>query len=98
MNDETLRLDEQLAESRAKDRERDPLGKAALFSQNAPDQGSLGRLALECSVCGRETPTSLRELPRLLFPFTITLPKRFHTFMMCPACGRRTWVRAHWRV
>lgn len=87
-----------LANAGARTRERDPLGKAALFSQNTPDQGSLGRLAVECSICEREAPVKLRDLPRLLFPFTLTVPRRFHTYMTCPSCGRRTWVRAHWRV
>lgn len=98
MTDRHLEIDEELAASRALARERDPMGKAALFSQNSPDQGALGRLGLECSRCGRETPTSLRDALGLLLPFTLTLPKRFHTFMTCPACGRRTWVRAHWRI
>ena len=86
------------AEQRARARERDPMGKAALFSGAATTQHAFGLLVLECSVCKRETPTKLRDVPKLLFPLTVTLPKRFHTLMRCPACGRRTWMRAHWRT
>jgi hypothetical protein len=79
-------------------REPDPLGKAALFSVSAPKTGPLGMLTIECSACKRESPVRIRELPRLAIPFTFTLPRRYHTLMKCPGCGRRTWVRAHWRL
>jgi hypothetical protein len=79
-------------------REPDPLGKAALFSQSTPHGGSLGTLTIECSACKRESPVRFRELPRLAMPFTFTLPRRYHTLLKCPGCGRRTWVRAHWRL
>jgi uncharacterized protein with PIN domain len=49
-------------------------------------------------MCKRESPVRVRELPRLAMPFTVTLPRRYHTLMKCPGCGRRTWVRAHWRL
>lgn len=90
--------DPEIVEQRARARERDPMGKAALFSGSTPARGPLGMLVLECASCERETPTPLRELPKLLFPIPITLPRRFHTRMRCPACGRRTWMRAHWRI
>jgi len=35
---------------------------------------------------------------RLAMPFSVTLPRRYHSYMKCPGCGRRTWVRAHWRL
>jgi hypothetical protein len=79
-------------------REPDPLGKSALFSATAPRGGPLGTLTLECSACKRESPVRLRELPRLAMPFSFTLPRRYHTLMKCPGCGRRTWLRAHWRL
>jgi hypothetical protein len=94
----TWEPDPEISEQRARARERDPMGKAALFSAHTPAQGALGLLALECSTCKRETPVRFRELPKLLFPITITLPRRHHTLMRCPACGRRTWMRARWRV
>lgn len=90
--------DPEITASRAQARERDPLGKAALFSGASPTRPAFGVLALECSACKRETPVRLRELPKLLFPIPVTLPRRFHTLMRCPACGRRAWLRAHWRL
>jgi hypothetical protein len=90
--------DKDIVEQRAHARERDPLGKAALFSGATPARGGFGTLTLECSTCERETATRLRELPSLLLPFTLTLPRKYHTLMRCPACGRRTWMRAHWRI
>ena len=32
--------------------------------------------------------------------FSVHLPllKRYPSFMRCPACGRRTWVRVRWRL
>jgi uncharacterized protein with PIN domain len=75
-------IDEQLAEHLRQSREPDPLGV----------------LALECSSCKRESPVRFRDIPRLTFPVTVTLPRRYHTYMKCPGCGRRTWMRAHWRI
>jgi hypothetical protein len=91
-------IDEQLAEHLRQTREPDPLGKRALFSGSTVRPGPLGTLALECSSCKRESPVRFRDIPRLTFPLTVTLPRRYHTYMKCPGCGRRTWVRAHWRI
>lgn len=91
-------LGEQLGEQARRARERDPLGKQALFSVSAPRPGPLGALVLECSSCKRESPVHLREIPRLAFPINLHLPRRYHSYLKCPACGRRTWMRAHWRV
>lgn len=91
-------IDEQLAEHLRQTREPDPMGKMALFSGSAPRPGPFGTLAIECSSCKRESPIKFRDIPRLALPFSITLPRRYHTFMKCPGCGRRTWVRAHWRM
>lgn len=91
-------IEQQLAEHSRRRRQPDPLGKQALFSTSTPRGGPLGTLTLECSVCKRESPVRFRELPRLAIPFTVTLPRRYHTLMKCPGCGRRTWLRAHWRL
>lgn len=74
--------------------QRDPLGKAALFSATDAARPPFGTIVVECSACSRETPVGLRDLPRLLFPLPVTLPRKFHTLATCPACSRRTWVRA----
>lgn len=91
-------IDEQLAEHLRQSREPDPLGKRALFSAGQVRSGPLGTLALECSSCKRESPVRFRDIPRLAMPFSITLPRRYHSYMKCPGCGRRTWMRAHWRI
>lgn len=91
-------IDEQLAEHLRQTREPDPMGKIALFSGAAPRPGPFGTLAIECSSCKRESPIRFRDIPRLVMPISVTLPRRYHTFMKCPGCGRRTWVRAHWRM
>ncbi len=91
-------IERQLADHNARRRQPDPLGKSALFSVSAPKTGPLGTITVECSACKRESPVRLREIPRLVMPFSVTLPRRYHTLMKCPGCGRRTWVRAHWRL
>ncbi|MFA5890420.1 MAG: hypothetical protein WDA27_05665 [Actinomycetota bacterium] len=91
-------IDRQLAEHLRSARRPDPLGKRALFSVSGVPSGPFGSLALECSSCKRESPVRLRELPRLMMPLSITLPRKYHSLMKCPGCGRRTWLRAHWRV
>jgi hypothetical protein len=78
--------------------ERDPLGKMALFS-GEEERRSLGTFVLECSSCKRETPVSGAGLVRAALPFSLHLPlvRRFSSYMRCPACGRRTWLRLTWR-
>jgi len=70
----------------------------ALFSEPEPEPESKAAgpaLALECSSCLAETPVSVFGLARATLPFSIHLPllRRYHSFMRCPACGRRTWMR-----
>jgi hypothetical protein len=80
--------------------DRDPLGRAALYSSAADRrQPLLGTFLVECSACRRETPVTAGDLVRLGVP-SLHLPfvKRFPSLMRCPACGRRTWVRVHWRL
>ncbi|MEA2447795.1 MAG: hypothetical protein QOK47_1432 [Actinomycetota bacterium] len=54
-------------------------------------------LTVECSACREETRVSYLELAALLFPVHVHVPlvKYHHSWMRCPACGRRTWVRLH---
>jgi hypothetical protein len=78
---------------------RDPLGKMALFSKESEGR-PFGTLFVECSTCARETPVSALEAARAALPLSVHLPlvRRFHSFMRCPACGRRTWVRLRWTL
>ena len=80
--------------------ERDPLGRAALYSSDAGHQPpALGTFLVECSACHRETPVTAGDLIRLGIPsLHLLFLKRYPSLMRCPACGRRTWVRIRWRL
>lgn len=75
--------------------DRDPLGRMALFSDPEPQPESGPSLFVECSSCLAITPVSPLSLVRGAFPFSVHLPviRRYHSWMRCPACGRRAWVR-----
>ena len=92
--------------------DRDPMGKAALFSdaREAPaPRGSdetgdarrtRGTVVIECSACGASTRVSYIDFALSSLPFSIWLPPlpalEFNRRMTCPACAEWTWVRAHW--
>ena len=75
---------------------RDPLGKAALFS----DARRPGTVVIECSACGASTRVSYVDFALANLPFSLWLPPlpalHFNRRMNCPACAQWTWVRAHW--
>ena len=52
---------------------------------------------IECSSCREETRVNYIELAALLFPLHFHLPfVRYHqSWLRCPSCGKRTWVRLH---
>jgi uncharacterized protein with PIN domain len=78
--------------------EPDPMGKMALFSGDAADR-PFGTLFMECSSCGRETPVSAIEAAKAALPLSVHIPfRRYHSFLRCPSCGRRTWVRMRWTL
>ena len=79
---------------------RDPLGRMALFSDPEPEPPPDEHLFLVCSSCLKETPVTAIDLVKAAFPLSIHLPlvRRYHSFMRCPACGRRTWVRVTYRA
>jgi len=78
--------------------ERDPMGKMALFTSQGR-QPFAGTFLVDCSSCHRETPASPLQLARNAIPFSLHLPlvRKYHSFMRCPSCGRRTWVRIRWQ-
>jgi uncharacterized protein with PIN domain len=80
--------------------DRDPLGRMALFSDPEPDAPPEEHLFVVCSSCLKETPVSPLDLVKAAFPMSIHLPmlRKYHSFMRCPACGRRTWVRVTYRT
>jgi hypothetical protein len=73
---------------------RDPQGKRALFTSDV-QQATFGTATVECSSCEQTTTVTARQLARLSLP-SVHLPvvKRSHpSWLRCPACGRRTWVK-----
>ncbi len=69
-------------------------GRGALWSDvvAAP---SVGAVTITCSSCQERSVVGLRAAARAAIP-SLHLPylRRDHgSFMLCPACGRRTWVR-----
>lgn len=72
----------------------DPSGRRSLYSvvDQAP---ALGAVTVECSSCRRTSAVTPRRLIALAIP-SLHLPvlrRRHPSWMRCPACGRRTWVR-----
>ncbi len=80
--------------------ERDPLGRAALYSSGSGrEQPLFGTFLVECSACRRETPVTAGDLLRLGIPsLHLLFVKRYPSLMRCPSCGRRTWLRVRWRI
>lgn len=77
----------------------DPQGKRALFS-TAPAVPAFGSITLDCSGCGARSVLSVRQTLRAALP-SVHLPLlhgRYSSWMRCPACGRRRWVRARVRL
>ena len=82
------------------ERRRDPMGRMALFSSTEPEPARPHRgFVVECSSCLAETPVSAFDLAKSALPFSVHLPmvRRHHSFMRCPACERRSWVRVTYR-
>jgi hypothetical protein len=73
---------------------RDPQGRGALFS-GTEQPPAPGAVTVTCSECQQTTAVSPRRLAALALP-SVHLPliRRDHpSWMRCPACGRRTWVK-----
>ena len=77
----------------------DPQGRRSLFSvaQQAP---ALGAVTVDCSGCGQTSVVTPRQVARMGLPsLHLPLVKRDHpSWMRCPACGKRTWVRLGLRL
>ena len=72
-------------------------GKRGLFSAQAPTSSvvSFGALQVSCSTCGTTTAMTAAQVlvaavPSLHLPL---LRRTYPSWMRCPACRRRTWVR-----
>ncbi len=72
----------------------DPLGRQALYS-GAQQKPTLGAVTVDCSSCGVRSTITPRRLLGLVVP-SLHLPvlRGSHpSWLRCPACDRRTWVR-----
>jgi hypothetical protein len=72
----------------------DVQGKSALFSRAAVSP-SLGSVAITCSECHTATVVSYGQAVKLAVP-SVHLPlvrRAFPSWMRCPACAGRHWVR-----
>lgn len=72
----------------------DPLGRRALYS-DAVQHKAPGAVTLQCSSCGETSVATPIGLLGLALP-SVHLPllrRRHPSWMRCPACGRRTWLR-----
>ena len=76
----------------------DPEGRRALYSV-ADQSPCLGAVTIDCSACERTTVVTPRRLIGLAAPsLHLPLLKRGHSsWMRCPACRKRTWVRVRLR-
>ena len=75
----------------------DVQGKAALFS-GAASAPSLGSVAISCSRCHNATIVSYARAARLSLPsLYVPLRREYPTWMRCPACDERRWVRLRFR-
>ncbi len=69
----------------------DTEGKAALFSGRPRHEGPF---RIECSGCGNHSQVSASGLLKLALPFNFTVPLKYHhTWLKCPACRHRRWVK-----
>lgn len=73
----------------------DPEGRAALYSHGAERfGGSRGTATVHCSRCGETSPLDAGTALRSALPLFLVAPWRDHpVFAVCPACGRRSWLR-----
>lgn len=73
---------------------RDPQGRRALFAV-AEQPPCLGAVTLDCSGCGLTSVLSARQILILAVPsiHLLLVKRRYPSWMRCPSCRRRTWVR-----
>jgi hypothetical protein len=89
------RSDQPASRQRASARRRaDPQGRQALYS-TVVEAPAPGTVTVECSACLEKTAVTPRRLVALAVPsLHLPLLRRGHSsWMRCPACHRRTWVR-----
>jgi len=73
----------------------DPQGRRSLFSGAQQQAPAMGAVTVACSACGRTSVATPRQVMALALPsLHLPLVRRGHpSWMRCPACGQRAWVR-----
>ena len=76
----------------------DVQGKSALFSREVVTP-SLGSVVITCSECHQATVVSYARAVRLSLPSVhlYLFRRAYPTWMRCPACDERHWVRVRIR-
>jgi predicted RNA-binding Zn-ribbon protein involved in translation (DUF1610 family) len=77
----------------------DPQGRRSLYSI-AEQPPAAGAITVACSRCGETSVATPRQVVGLALP-SLHLPilRREHpSWMRCPACGQRAWVRLGLRL
>jgi hypothetical protein len=80
-------------------RRSDPQGRRSLYSV-AGQPPALGAVTVDCSSCQRISAVTPRQLLWLAVP-SLHLPlirRRHPSWLRCPACHKRTWVRLSVRL
>ena len=73
----------------------DPQGRQSLYSVSSGQPPAPGVLTISCSSCGEASVVTPRQLLLLALP-SLHLPfvrRGYPSWMRCPACDRRTWVK-----
>jgi hypothetical protein len=72
----------------------DPQGRQSLYSGSGQPPAP-GAVTISCSSCGEDSVVTPRRLLLLALPsLHLPLVRRGHpSWMRCPACHRRTWVK-----
>ncbi|MEX1176984.1 MAG: hypothetical protein WEB09_00850 [Nitriliruptor sp.] len=85
------RLDRVGTPDPASPRQRDTVGKEALYS-TAPSAAPSSPIQVWCRRCDVETGVSIGGFARLLRPPILWNPVTGRLWTRCPACARRTWL------
>jgi ribosomal protein L37E len=77
----------------------DPQGRRSLYSI-AEQPPPAGAITVACSRCGETSVATPRQVVGLALPsLHLPLLRREHpSWMRCPACGQRAWVRLGLRL
>lgn len=74
--------------------EADPQGRAALYTAGVRRGQAAGGVTVHCSRCDATSGLDVDTALRSALPLFLLAPWKDHpVFAVCPACGRRSWLR-----